>query len=180
MLINAATLSVLLLHIICAMGYANFVIDSEKELANRIDQYSDDNRDTYDFVARTIDGKIIVQVRHQDDSVGIEGFFTPTDAFLADIASGQETIIAATVAAGRTAEGSTLQQLRDYRYDPEGPEGQVKRRNCDNECNGSLLERAGSTCGQFCGGVSDCITLDCRHCYYSGGQSRWQRSCRRS
>ena len=59
------------------MGYANFVIDSEKKLAIRIDQYSDDDRNTHDFVAGAIDGRITVRDQYQDDSVGIEGLFTP-------------------------------------------------------------------------------------------------------
>ncbi|WRT66287.1 uncharacterized protein IL334_003240 [Kwoniella shivajii] len=99
------------------MGFVDQVIDYEKPLALKLDQYASDNLDTYVFIARTTTNQIIIQIRDENDIIRTEGYFTETKALLDDIARSQEEIIQATKDAGYENHGSTLVELRSYRYD---------------------------------------------------------------
>ncbi|KAK4688779.1 hypothetical protein P7C73_g1316, partial [Tremellales sp. Uapishka_1] len=103
-----------------AAMFANMVIDSEKHLAEQIDAYSEAHRNTYEAVGRTSDNRISVQIRYgHDDSVGIEAFFTPTPALLADLEDSQRAIAQASIDTGLEG-GSTFEQMRDFRIEVPG------------------------------------------------------------
>ncbi|WVQ67746.1 uncharacterized protein L199_005951 [Kwoniella botswanensis] len=150
-------------------NYVDMVIDSEKELAGTLDKFVEDHPDTYDFIAKSHDGRIVIQVRFEDDTVGIEGFFTETPELLDDLDVAQKSILASTVSAGLDEQsGTTLESLQAYRYGAPD-EGDYTRDN---------LKRA-SFCGQFCSTRLSCVVPGCRRCYYTGGACLWQKSCQR-
>ncbi|WVW83825.1 hypothetical protein I302_105846 [Kwoniella bestiolae CBS 10118] len=97
------------------------VLPPERPLALLITQYSDAHPDTYTFIARTTSSNIIVQVRYDDenDTIGIEGYFTETPALLRHIERIQEDVWRATREAG--LEGypgvKTLEEMREWRFD---------------------------------------------------------------
>ncbi|WVW83828.1 hypothetical protein I302_105849 [Kwoniella bestiolae CBS 10118] len=112
--------------------YVDMVIDSEKDLARTLDKFVEDHPNTYDFIAKSFDGKIIIQIRFEDDTVGIEGFFTETPELLDDLDIAQQSILASTVSAGLDEQsGTTLESLKAYRYgDPENEKRQLGCQPC--------------------------------------------------
>ncbi|WWC94105.1 hypothetical protein V866_000943 [Kwoniella sp. B9012] len=166
-------------------NYVDMVIDSEKELAGTLDKFVEDHPDTYDFIAKSHDGRIVIQVRFEDDTVGIEGFFTETPELLDDLDVAQKSILASTVSAGLDEQsGTTLESLQSYRYGAPDEGDLHKRQSCQpcREClrdvNEHLKKRA-SFCGQFCSTRLSCVVPGCRRCYYTGGACLWQKSCQR-
>ncbi|WVQ67747.1 uncharacterized protein L199_005952 [Kwoniella botswanensis] len=172
-------------------GYIHMVIDSERDQASALDKFVEEHQDTYDFIARSVDGRIIIQIRHEDDTVEIEGYFTETQALLNDLDIAQQSILAASLAVHEGAGGTTLQSLKDYRYgDPQSEAENEKRQlSCwmgiddKRKRDGYLisdLEERRSSCGQFCSTRFDCWVIGCQRCYHTGGACRWQKSCQRS
>ncbi|WRT66288.1 uncharacterized protein IL334_003241 [Kwoniella shivajii] len=166
--------------------YVDMVIESEKALAVEIDQYANDHPDTYDFIARTHDDKIIIQIKFEDDTVGIQGFFTPTPELEEDLSNAHLSIIQSTIASGMEGQGSSLEDLQGYRYHPDHDiDGGLNKRlvcqpcrTCLRDINEHLTKRV-SLCGQFCSTRLSCVVLGCRRCYYTGGACYWQKSCQR-
>ncbi|KAK4690047.1 hypothetical protein P7C73_g76, partial [Tremellales sp. Uapishka_1] len=99
--------------------YADQIIPPESQLAEQIDAYMDAHPDTYEFVARTTDGLIVVQVRYEDDGVGLEGFLTHTPALEANLDNGQQAN-GQTLSDAGVNDGSSLDELRVYGYDATG------------------------------------------------------------
>ncbi|WVW83829.1 hypothetical protein I302_105850 [Kwoniella bestiolae CBS 10118] len=129
-------------------SYVDMVIDSEKDLARTLDQFVEDHPDTYDFIAKSFDGRIVIQVRFEDDTVGIEGFFTETPELLDDLDVAQQSILSATTPQGLDEQsGTTLDSLQAYRYRAPEEEGIEKRlicqpcRYCLREVNEHLKKR---------------------------------------
>ncbi|WWC70284.1 uncharacterized protein I206_104234 [Kwoniella pini CBS 10737] len=132
----------------------------------------------------------------ENDSIGIEGFFTKTENLENHLTIIQKTIYDATVSAGLEdySNGATsLESLQTYRYgippkgesEGEGEEKDLslsKKAICQpcRECLRDLnkhLEKKASRCGQFCSRGANCITPGCTACYYTGGACAWQKSC---
>lgn len=108
--------------------YASLVIPSEIPLAQAIDEYTQSKgENTYELIARSTNGSIVIQIRNADDDrIAIGGFFTPTEKLERFIDELQEAIWEETVRVGRGDEareaGSDLEGLRAWRYDPEKEE----------------------------------------------------------
>ncbi|WWC61792.1 uncharacterized protein I303_104377 [Kwoniella dejecticola CBS 10117] len=103
------------------MGLPDRVIPSERPLAETIERYSLEHQDTYEFIARTTKNQIVVQIRYDDenDTIGIEGYFTETKALIDDIERAQEEIVKITKEAGyENYPGvKSLEEMREWRFD---------------------------------------------------------------
>ncbi|WWC89406.1 uncharacterized protein L201_004330 [Kwoniella dendrophila CBS 6074] len=104
------------------MGLSDKVIPSERSLAQSIEIYSEENRDkTYQFIARTTSNQVVVQVRYDDenDTIGMEGYFTETPKLLKQIEDSQEQIWKLTVESGYQNQPGvkTLEEMKSWRYD---------------------------------------------------------------
>ncbi|WWC89407.1 uncharacterized protein L201_004331 [Kwoniella dendrophila CBS 6074] len=175
--------------------YADMVISAEKELAESIDDFALENHlDVYHFIAKTYEDTIIVQIRFENDSVGIEGYFSETSKLNDVLEKAQKAVYQATVLAGLEGfsdNSTSLELLQAYRFglkplasSAEYPsvDHEEKRAICRpcRECLRDLnnqLEKKASRCGQFCSVGANCITPGCTACYYTGGECRWQKSC---
>ncbi|WWC61788.1 uncharacterized protein I303_104373 [Kwoniella dejecticola CBS 10117] len=167
--------------------YVDWVIDSEKDSAAQVDSFAIDHHDeVYHFIAKTHDGKIIVQIRYEDDSVGIEAFFTETESLNEHLSIVQKIIFDATSSAGleNYSDGAaSLETLQAYRYGAPDEGGELDKRLICRPCRECLrdvnehLQKKASRCGQFCSVGANCITPGCTACYYTGGECRWQKSC---
>ncbi|WWD02901.1 hypothetical protein V865_000943 [Kwoniella europaea PYCC6329] len=162
------------------------VIESEKDLAATLDKFVEDHPNTYDFIAKTFDGKIVIQIRFEDDTVGIEGFFTETEELLDDLDVAQKSILGSISLSDDYNDqqwgGTTLETLQGYRY---GAPDELEKRLICQPCRGCLrdinehLKKRVSLCGQFCSTRLSCVVPGCQRCYYTGGACLWQKSCQR-
>ncbi|WVW83826.1 hypothetical protein I302_105847 [Kwoniella bestiolae CBS 10118] len=184
-LVSTFLLFISLLSLISAK-YADLVSPTEQPLATEIDSFAvEHHAEVYHFIAKTYEDNIIIQIRYENDTVAIEGYFTETPALLEDLEGVQKNIYAATVQAGLDGYSEqSLETLQSYRYGtpPEGENHEEKRVLCRpcRECLRDLnnhLEKKTSRCGQFCSVGANCITPGCQRCYYTGGECRWQKSC---
>ncbi|WWC61790.1 uncharacterized protein I303_104375 [Kwoniella dejecticola CBS 10117] len=100
-------------------GYVNLVDPSEREIARKIDAFAKENHDdVYHFIAKTYDDKIVIQIRYENDTVGIEGIFTETDALAQDLEGAQNAVYHATLLAGLVdlADDFSLNTVKAFRF----------------------------------------------------------------
>ncbi|WVW83827.1 hypothetical protein I302_105848 [Kwoniella bestiolae CBS 10118] len=172
-------------HLLLA-DYVDIVIDSERPQASTLDKYAADHPDTYDFIAKTLDGRIIIQIRFENDTLGAEGYFTETPALLADLDHVQESILSLISSQGASHQfGSdghrpTLQSAQSWRYgDPANEKRDLEDRHERPDDKIDPLTKRGVTCGRYCNTRFNCIERGCRRCNYAGGFLRWHKVCLR-